>query len=186
MYFPTKLILCRTSQVSARISIVPHPSRSESEKAILTSFEEELEDFEGFSALIDTAKSIMGISAHGKTFAKDLLRIEISRPSRLHLMIVDLPGLIYSQTKQQTALNILIKEVVKSYIKEPQSIILTVVSAKNNFTNQVVLKLAYLADINSNYTLRIITKPDTLHPSSESEVLYVSLARNQQVEFRLG
>ncbi|KAJ0100657.1 Interferon-induced GTP-binding protein, partial [Diaporthe amygdali] len=184
--FPTELVLRRTSQVGARVSIVPHHSRSESEKATLASFEEELEDFEGFPTLIDTAKSVMGISTRGKTFAKDLLRVEISGPDRPHLTIVDLPGLIHSQTKQQTASDVqLIQEVVESYMKEPRSIILAVVSAKNDFANQVVLKLARSADADGNRTLGIITKPDTLHPLSESEALYVSLARNQQVEFRL-
>jgi hypothetical protein len=163
-----------------------HTSRSESEKDTLTSCEEELEDFEGFSALIDTAKSVMGISARGKTFAKDLLHVEISGPGRPHLTIVDLPVLIHSQIKQQTASDVqLIQDVVESYMKVPRSIILAVVSAKNDFANQVVLKLAHSADADGNRTLGIITKPDTLHPSSESEALYVSLARNQQVDSRL-
>ena len=48
------------------------------------------------------------------------------------------------------------------------------------------MKLARLADACGNRTLGIITKPDTLYPGSESEALYVSLARNEQVEFRLG
>lgn len=135
-HFPTKLVLRRASYIGARISIVPHPFRNESEKATLASFEEELDDFKGFSALIDTAKSVMGISTRSKAFVKDLLRVEISRPKRPHLTIVNLPGLIHSQTKQQTASDVqLIQEVVKSYIREPQSIILAIISAKNDFAN---------------------------------------------------
>ncbi|GJC90452.1 interferon-induced GTP-binding protein Mx [Colletotrichum liriopes] len=185
--FPTELVLRRTCHVGARVSIVPHPSRSEPEKVALSSFEEKLEDFEGFAALIDSAKSAMGISTHGKAFAKDLLRVEISGPDRPHLTIVDLPGLIHSQTKHQTASDVqLIQEVVESYMMEPRSIILAVVSAKNDFANQVVLKLARSADATGDRTLGVITKPDTLHPGSQSETIYVSLARNQEVEFRLG
>ncbi|KAH8768367.1 dynamin family protein [Diaporthe sp. PMI_573] len=162
--FPTELVLRRTSQVGAQ----------------------ELEDFEGFSALIDTAKSVMGISARGKTFAIDLLRIKISRPGRPHLTIVDLPVLIHSQIKQQTASDVqLIQEVVESYIKEPRSIILAVVSEKNDFANQVILKLVHLVDVDTNRTFRTITKPNALYLSSESKALYISLARNQQVDFRL-
>jgi hypothetical protein len=69
--------------------------RSKSKKAILTSCKEELEDFEGFSALIDTAKSIIGILVCGKIFAKNLLYIEISKLSYLYLIIINLFGLIY-------------------------------------------------------------------------------------------
>jgi hypothetical protein len=50
---------------------------------------------------------------------------------------VDLPELIHSKTKQQSASNVkLVQDVVQSYIKEPRSIILAVVLAKNNYANQ--------------------------------------------------
>ena len=71
-------------------------------------------------------------------------------------------------------------------MKEPRSIILAVISTKNNYANQIVLKLARTADKKGNRTLSVITKPDTLIADSESEAIYVSLARNQDVEFRLG
>jgi len=61
-----------------------------------------------------------------------------------------------------------------------------VVSAKNDYANQIVLKLARAADKKGNRTLGVITKPDTLIANSESEAMYVSLAKNQDVEFRLG
>ena len=49
-----------------------------------------------------------------------------------------------------------------------------------------MLKPAHATNKRSNRTLAVITKPDTLIPGSESEDMYVSLARNQDVEFRLG
>ena len=49
-----------------------------------------------------------------------------------------------------------------------------------------MLKLARAADKKGLRTLGVITKPDTLIAGSESEAMYVSLARNQDVEFRLG
>jgi hypothetical protein len=71
-------------------------------------------------------------------------------------------------------------------MSEPRSIIFAVVSAKNDFANQVVLKLARSVDPTGARTLGVITKPDTLYPGSQSETLYISLARNQEVDFRLG
>jgi len=92
-----------------------------------------------------------------------------------------------STPKQQSASDVeLVQDVVQSYMKEPRSIILAVVSAKNDYANQIVLKLARAADKKGNRTLGVITKPDTLIAGSESEALYVSLAGNQDVEFRLG
>lgn len=49
-----------------------------------------------------------------------------------------------------------------------------------------MLKLARATNKKGNRTLGVITKPDTLIASSESEAMYVSLARNQDLEFRLG
>ncbi|CAF9942508.1 hypothetical protein IMSHALPRED_003852 [Imshaugia aleurites] len=169
------------------VSIVPHQARTESERLALSSFHEKLEGFEGLPNLIENAKAAMGISTHGKAFSKDLLRVEVSGPDRPHLTIVDLPGLIHSETKQQSASDVeLVQDVVQSYMKESRSIILAVVSAKNDYANQIVLKLARAADKKGNRTLGVITKPDTLIAGSESEAMYVSLARNQDVEFRLG
>jgi hypothetical protein len=71
-------------------------------------------------------------------------------------------------------------------MKEPRSIILAVVSAKNDYANQIVLKLARTADKIGMRTLGVITKPDTLISGSDSEHMYASLAQNLDVEFRLG
>ncbi|KAI0467558.1 dynamin family protein [Xylaria cf. heliscus] len=185
--FPTELVLRRTARIGVTVSIVPHSSLGLSEQSRLAGFHERLDSFEGFPALIEKAKAAMGISTHGKAFAKDLLRVEITGPNRPHLTIVDLPGLIHSQTKQQSADDVeLVQEVVTSYMKQPRSIILAVISAKNDFANQIVLKLARTADHNGTRTMGVITKPDTLVPDSDSEYLYASLAQNMEVEFRLG
>jgi hypothetical protein len=157
------------------------------EQKRLGSFCEELDSFQGLPDLIEKAKAVMGISTHGNAFSNDLLRVEISGPDRPHLTIVDLPGLIHSETKLQSATDVqLVQDVVQSYMREERSIILAVVSAKNDFANQIVLRLARAADPAGNRTLGVITKPDTLIAGSESEAMFLSLANNQDVEFRLG
>jgi hypothetical protein len=153
----------------------------------LSTFRETLDSFAALPTLIENAKTAMAIGSLGRAFSKDLLRIEVSGPDRPHLTIVDLPGLIHSETRQQSAADIeLVQDVVKSYMKEPRSIILAVVSAKNDYANQIVLKLARTADRTGTRTLGVITKPDTLIPGSDSEAMYISLAKNLDVEFRLG
>ncbi|OOO06863.1 Dynamin family protein [Aspergillus oryzae] len=185
--FPTELVLRKSPQIGVSVSIVPHHSRTEAEQQSLSQFHEQLEGFDGLPRLIDNAKAIMGISTHGKAFSNDLLRVEVSGPDRPHLTIVDLPGLIHSETKQQSAADVkLVQDVVQSYMREPRSIILAVVSAKNDFANQIVLTLAREADRTGSRTLGVITKPDTLTPGSETEAMFVSLAKNQQVSFRHG
>lgn len=48
------------------------------------------------------------------------------------------------------------------------------------------MKRAREVDPEGLRTLGIITKPDTLLEGSDSETVYVSLARNEQVEFKHG
>ncbi|KAL2192898.1 P-loop containing nucleoside triphosphate hydrolase protein [Corynascus similis CBS 632.67] len=185
--FPTELVLRKAAHESVSVSIVPHELRTEAERKALLAFGEELRDFDDLPDLVERAKIEMGITVHGRAFAKDILRIEVTGPNHPHLTIVDLPGLIHSETKSQTASDVqLIQDVVQSYMREPRCIILAVVSAKNDFANQVVLKLARTADPRGTRTLGVITKPDTLVPGGQSEAMYVSLARNQEVEFRHG
>ncbi|KAL2156650.1 hypothetical protein VTH82DRAFT_1395 [Thermothelomyces myriococcoides] len=185
--FPTELVLRKAPFESVTVSIVPHESRSEAERKALSSFKEELGGFDTLPDLLDRAKTEMGITAHGRTFSKDILRIEVTNPNSPQLTLVDLPGLIHTETKNQTASDIqLIKDVVQSYMKEPRSIILAVVSAKNDIANQVVLGLARTADPKGNRTLGVITKPDTLIPGGGSEAMYLSLARNQEIKFHHG
>jgi hypothetical protein len=92
--------------VGVRVSIVPHQSRSEAEQHSLGSFCEQLDGFDGLANLIENAKAALGISTHGKAFSNDLLRVEVSGPDRPHLTIVDLPGLIHSETRQQSAADV--------------------------------------------------------------------------------
>lgn len=185
--FPTELVLRRADDIGVTVSIMPEASTKKAKKTQLSPFHEELDGFEGFQALIEKAKLAMGISNSGKAFSKDRLRVEITGPDRPHLTIIDLPGLIHSETKSQSAADVgLVREVVETYMEQPRSIILAVVSAKNDFANQVVLNLARQVDKTGNRTMGVITKPDTLAQGSSSESAYISLARNNQVYFRLG
>ncbi len=61
-------------------------------------------------------------------------------------------------------------------MKEPRSIILAAVSAKNDIANQVVLKLARSADLPGNGMIGVITRPHTLFPGSGSEAEIIRLA----------
>ncbi|PNP40676.1 hypothetical protein TGAMA5MH_07383 [Trichoderma gamsii] len=185
--FPTELILRTAADISVKVSIIPHERPSQSDKDPLSDYHEKLDSIQELPELIENVKAVMGVKTLGKAFSNDLLRIEISGPDRPHLTIVDLPGLIHSETKNQSASDVsLISSVVKSYMAKQRSVILAVISAKNDYANQIVLKLARDADPGGTRTLGVITKPDTLAPGSSSEKTYISLAQNKDVEFRLG
>ncbi|KAI9809646.1 MAG: hypothetical protein M1825_000078 [Sarcosagium campestre] len=184
---PTELILRRSSDTNVAVSIVSHPSRSEPDCRRLSGFRQDLSNYDDLPELIDKAKAMMGISDTGGAFSNDVLRIEISGPTQPHLTIVDLPGLIHSENKVQTTADVeLVLEMVRGYMIDRRSVILAVVSAKNDYANQIVLKLAREIDPKGLRTMGIISKPDTLPVGSGSESGFVSLAMNEDVEFRLG
>jgi hypothetical protein len=184
--FSTELVLRKTSQMNVSVLIVSHQARTESEQLALNSFHEQLKGFEELSSLIENAKATMRISTHDKAFSKDLLRVEVSSSDRPHLTIVNLSELIHFETKQQSASNVeLVQDVVQFYMKESRSIILAMILTKNDYANQIVLKLARAVDKKSNRTLNVITKLNTLIADFKNEVLYVSFAGNQNVKFRL-
>ena len=185
--FPTEIVLRKTADPSVNVSIIPHHTRSEADQDSLARFHAKLDSFSGLPGLIDDAKDAMGIAEFGKTFSKDRLRVEISGPDRPHLTIVDLPGLIHSETKYQSAEDVdLIRSMVQDYMDKPRTIILAVVSAKNDYPNQIVLKLARRADPRGLRTIGVITKPDDLAPGSGNEKSFIALASNQDIHFRLG
>ncbi|KAK5936896.1 hypothetical protein PMZ80_010834 [Knufia obscura] len=184
--FATELILRRNPEVASLITIVPDANRPEDEKNQLSLFKSEASVHDDFGSIIDQASAAMGLDA-SKKFSSDVLRIELSGPQQPHLTLVDLPGLFHSGSKSQSDQDAeAVKALVTGYMKKSRSIILAVVSAKNDFNNQIVTKYAKEFDKGGMRTLGIITKPDTLPAGSDSEKQFFELAENKDVYFRLG
>jgi GTPase SAR1 family protein len=184
--FATEVILRRGQKESISVSIVPADDRSSMGEARLRQFQHDLVARDDFPALFEEAKSIMGLSGR-KSFSKDVLRVEFCGPNQPQLTLVDLPGLIHSETESQNSNDIgLVADLVTQYITNRRSVILAIISAKNDASNQIILNRAREVDPHGVRTLGIITKPDTLIENSQSEKAFLDLARNQVVKFQLG
>jgi GTP-binding protein EngB required for normal cell division len=188
--FATELILRRGPVVPIKIRIVPgsQEERSESELKRLLDFHVSVsaEDLQ-LGEIIESAKDAMGINDSTKVFSSDILRLELSGPEQPHLTLVDLPGLFQAGSRSQSdADSETVKSLVLSYMKSPRSIILAVVSAKNDFNNQSITKYSRQIDPKGIRTLGLITKPDTLDEGSDTERFYIELAQNKDVKFQLG
>lgn len=172
------------------VSIVPDSGRPTQEQEDLLNHNITIHHTSELPEIIVQATKIMGLEemAQGKgAFAKDVLRIEIAGPDQPHLTLVDLPGLIHSENKLQTATDVeVIGKLVEKYIGNLRTIILPVISAKNDYANQIILKKAREADPEGRRTLGIITKPDDLYPGSDNEKAFINLAKNGDVSFALG
>ena len=185
--FATELILRRAPTANVKVSIRPGKDRSEAERKHLNDFRAPTDDIDELPKLVEAAKVAMGINSESRAFGEDILRVEVSGPGKPHLTLVDLPGLFHAPSKQQSAGDAkLVQSLVRSYMSNERSIILAVVSAKNDYANQVVTGLAREIDPKGLRTMGIITKPDTLIVGSDSEISFMNLAKNEDVCFRLG
>lgn len=142
--FATEFVMRRNPQESIRTKVIPDKARSEAEQAKLTAFNETISDFSELPDLMDKAAELMGLgdigdgSAPTRAFPRDVLSIELAGPERAQLTLVDLPGLILAANKMQSEEDVkLIHELVNDYLSEKRTIMLAVVSAKDDYANQV-------------------------------------------------
>lgn len=188
--FATEVILRRNDDIeSVRISasITTGGFKPSGYQALGSSFHHDLQSMDELPEILEKAAMAMGVGTTGSAISSNILRLEVRGPYMPQLTIVDLPGLIHSENKYQSGEDIeLVTELVGHYMAQERSIILAVVSAKNDYANQIVLTKARKVDPEGKRTLGIITKPDTLYPGSASESSFLSLAKNQDVRFSLG
>ncbi|KAI9886420.1 MAG: hypothetical protein M1823_001809 [Watsoniomyces obsoletus] len=189
--FATEIILRRAPSDALAIKILPDRERPQHEQEAMANFRESISNLNQLPAVMDKAMALMGIGTASETtskaFAKDVLSVEIEGPTRPQLTLVDLPGLIQTETKGVTAEDVqLVSEITEHYIKQPRTICLAVVAATNDYANQGILKRVRAVDREGDRTLGIITKPDRLPSGSGSEQAYIDLAKNQDIFFKLG
>lgn len=140
-------------------------------------------------AVINRAKEHMGLG-DGKTngFSRDVLRVEIAGPDIPSLTLVDLPGIFHSGVSSQPQeWKPVVDEMVESYMRQRNSIILMVVSADISLSKHAILDKAARFDEARDRTIGVITKVD-LCPGSNLEEEYLRLARGQELnhQLRLG
>ncbi|KAI8308016.1 Interferon-induced GTP-binding protein Mx [Colletotrichum sp. SAR11_59] len=141
---------------------------------------------EDIGKIFAAAKEHMGLTDSNRGFSKDVLRLEVEGPSLYPLTLVDLPGIFHTATAKQSAEGrTTVMELVESYMKKPNSIILAIISASNQLANQRVLEEAVKHDPARERTLGVITKPDLLHPGSPDELEYLQVVRGHEAVHNL-
>ncbi|KAK5138342.1 hypothetical protein LTR08_003403 [Meristemomyces frigidus] len=189
--FATEITLRRAPTTSIVTKIIPDKVRPATEKKLLEAFKSSIVDINELPGLMEEATNLMGLGDDGsgsaRAFSRDILSIEIAGPGRPHLTLIDLPGLIHSENKNQSKEDVaLIRGLVDDYIKEKRTIIMAVVSAKNDYANQIILNKCRDVDRKGHRTIGVITKPDFLEPDSENEASWIELAENRNIDFELG
>jgi GTP-binding protein EngB required for normal cell division len=191
--FATKLSLRRSSTPSVSVSIIPSTNRTYESQSIISNFKPKANVAEDFGAVVMEAKKFLleNIEPAGKstgaTYLQDVLHVSVNNPTLPPLTLVDLPGIIHSTTKRHTTRDIQdVRTVVESFMEDPNSIILAIMSAENDLQNQEIPEMIKRVDPNGQRTLGIITKPDTLTAGQKREQDFINCAKNEEYPYELG
>ena len=140
-----------------------------------------------FAEIIAKAGDHIGVGKGGQDFSKDVLRVEFQSPTQPHLTLVDLPGLYHAADESQDEEGVaFVESLVLAYMHNPRSVILAVISAKNDIALQKVTSLTRKVDPDGARTLGIIINPDILPKGSDMEQSFLQLAMNNRARFRFG
>ena len=190
--FATEIILRRGPSDNLSVKVIPDGKRPAEEQSKIKEFHELIENFEDLPRVMNLAMNAMGVDQSGlvsgsRPFARDILSIEIEGPQRPQLTLVDIPGLIEAATKGISQPDIdMVTEITETYIRQPRTICLAVVSATSDYATQRVLTKVRDFDPTGDRTLGVITKPDRLPAGSPSERAFIELAKNHDIFFKLG
>ena len=123
--------------------------------------------------------------AYGKKsqFSTDVLRLEIGGPDQEHLSVIDVPGLFQRHKEGQTTKDDieLVKTMVYGYMRNPRSVMLTVVPANVDIATQGILEKAEELDPQGIRTLGVLTKPDLVDQGAEHNVVDLVMGREHKL-----
>ncbi|KAL2133694.1 hypothetical protein VTI74DRAFT_1870 [Chaetomium olivicolor] len=174
--FATELALRTDHNTKIEVSIERRSRGPDTEEKLRT-----LNNKDEIPDIIEEAKQSMGIGQNSKGFSSDVLRIRIFAQDVPNLTLVDLPGFYHGSSQSQKAEGrLVVDELVRSYMQQPSTIILAVVSARTDIVQQKVLDEAAIFDPERERTLGVITQLDRLDPGSETEKYFEIACGNDE------
>ena len=179
--FATELVLRQAETSRVDVSIRYEDKTRTSKTFKRTGFnEDDLPD------IIAEAKGYMGVDGSGREFSKDVLRLEIDGPKMYPLKLVDLPGLFHVNTADQSMKGKeVVDELVESYLKQENSIILAVIVANREVATQVALAKIQQHDPKRERTIGVVTKPDLTSRGLIEEKTYIKVIKNKESAHKL-
>eukprot|EP01083_Nonionella_stella_P194314 716766_1 len=120
-----------------------------------------------------------------RKFTHDSVCVTIRGPEYSNVALVDLPGLIqYIEHEEDRKYIKLVEDLVVHYIKKPNTIIVVIISCKDDIENQVVKALASKYDPKGERTVGVLTKPDTIEPHCHEK--WLSILTDKSHRLKLG
>ncbi|KAJ4389660.1 hypothetical protein N0V93_007132 [Gnomoniopsis smithogilvyi] len=196
--YATQITCRREPHSSVTVGIIPRPDADDSLKTKLRAFRRSADMIKGtgLGEIFEEANLAMGIRSIDDTsnvenglltFSEDILKIEINGPDQPALTIIDVPGIFRTPTPGLTTDEDigLVTSMVKSYMKDPRTIILAVIPCNIDIATQEILKLAKEADPSGSRTMGVLTKPDLVLERAMKQNI-VDLIQGKRQDLKLG
>ncbi|POS73366.1 interferon-induced GTP-binding protein Mx1 [Diaporthe helianthi] len=197
--YATQITCRRDPARSVSITIIPRPEANEVVKQRLRNFYRRLDEMnpQDLADIFVQANQAMGIRSGAgsfddedddlNTFSEDILKIEINGPEQPGLTVIDVPGIFRTATPGLTTDSdiTLVTSMVKSYMKDPRTIILAVIPCNVDIATQEILNLAKNADPGGLRTMGVLTKPD-LAPERATQQNILDLVQGKRQDLKLG
>ncbi|CAG8976279.1 hypothetical protein HYALB_00011764 [Hymenoscyphus albidus] len=192
--FATQITFRRSPLTGITISIIPAKnSTSEHANQVREWAKRDLDglDQKAFTHIMLEVHTVMGLSKQDNsmsspTFSDDVLCIEVCGPDQEHLSVIDVPGIFRQRTQglTSTADMSMVKSMVRAYMANPRSVMLTVIPANVDLATQEILEMAEEVDPDGQRTLGVLTKPDLVDKGAEQAV--VDLVEGRRHQLALG
>ncbi|OJD31257.1 dynamin family protein [Diplodia corticola] len=184
--FATQISFRRSPTPSVSVSVLPGKDASEDHINAVRAWKKTnlpVIDQPAFAAIMREVQDVMGID-RTKTFSSDVLSIEVAGPDQEHLTVIDVPGIFQRVTKDVTTKEDkeFVKDMVLAYMKNPRSVMLTVVPANVDVATQLILEMAEEVDPDGQRTLGVLTKPDLVDKGAERTVADMVEGRSHQLK----
>ncbi|KAK5627842.1 hypothetical protein RRF57_003557 [Xylaria bambusicola] len=131
----------------------------------------------------DVSTNYMGIkSGKGpdkKNFATQVLRVELSGPTRSYFSIVDIPGLFVNPNTVNKEEMHGIQSMIIEYMKKPENFVICVADAVTDVANQGIVHLASL-NVSKERCVGVLTKCDMLRDDEETSRKIVDIATGRE------
>lgn len=164
-----KDVLPRGSGIVTRCPIIFHLEpipQGEKEHCIFRNNPKKYYDWNEARKYLENETSL--ISGNNKGISTNPIFMQISSPKVFDLILIDLPGITKIPIGDQPSdIELRIRELILTYIKNPNAIILAVTPANTDLANSDSLKLAREVDPKGERTIGILTKMDLVEDGSE-------------------
>ncbi|CAJ1946622.1 unnamed protein product [Cylindrotheca closterium] len=126
------------------------------------------------------------VEKQNKEVARDVVSVEMTGPHCENLTLIDLPGIVRSHGKDESAsLSEDIQALMSDYLTNQRCVILAVLPANVDFHNSQIMAEALKVDPGTKRTIPVLTKPDLIDSGAESSVKELLLGEKTQ-HFEMG